>query len=77
VSSKSISFRIIPWVKFSVFDRHAKAYDRWFDGNAQTHQAGVNALRRIIPEMGLGVKIGAGTGRFSTPWLQAILKGIL
>jgi len=52
----------------AVFDRYADEYDRWFDENQQIYQAEVNALRRFVPETGLGVEIGVGTGRFSTPF---------
>jgi len=33
----------------------------------QLYQAEVNALSRFIPPAGLGVEIGAGTGRFAVP----------
>jgi len=52
----------------AVFDKHADEYDRWFDENQQIYQAEVNALRRFIPKTGLGVEVGVGTGRFSTPF---------
>jgi len=52
----------------AVFDRYADEYDRWFDENQQIYQAEVNALRRFVPETGLGVEIGVGTGRFSIPF---------
>jgi len=52
----------------AVFDKHADEYDRWFDENQQIYQAEVNALRRFIPETGLGAEVGVGTGRFSTPF---------
>lgn len=49
----------------TAFDKHAVEYDRWFDENRQIYQAEVNTLQRLIPQTGLGVEIGVGTGRFS------------
>lgn len=50
-----------------VFDQYAQEYDRWFDENERIYQAEVNALRRVIPQSGKGIEVGAGTGRFSLP----------
>lgn len=52
----------------TAFDKHAGEYDRWFDTNKQSYQAEVNALQLLVPQMGLGVEVGAGTGRFSVPF---------
>lgn len=49
----------------TVFDLFAQDYDRWFDDNERVYRAEVNALRRVIPQSGKGIEIGAGTGRFS------------
>lgn len=51
-----------------VFDQRAAEYDRWFDEHTQSYQAEIDALRRLMPATGLGVEIGAGTGRFSVPF---------
>jgi len=50
------------------FDQHADQYDRWFDENKRVYEAEVAALRRFVPDTGLGVDVGAGTGRFSVPF---------
>ena len=50
-----------------VFDQYAREYDRWFDENERVYQAEVKALRRVFPQPGKGIEIGAGTGRFSIP----------
>jgi ubiquinone/menaquinone biosynthesis C-methylase UbiE len=52
----------------TAFDKHAGEYDRWFDTNKQSYQAEVNALQLLVPQMGFGVEIGVGTGRFSVPF---------
>lgn len=54
--------------RVSVFEKHADEYDHWFDENEQIYQAEVDALRRFVPTTGLGIEIGAGTGRFSIPF---------
>ncbi|MEW6404310.1 MAG: methyltransferase domain-containing protein [Chloroflexota bacterium] len=51
----------------SVFDEYAQEYDRWFDENQRVYQSEVDALRRFIPLMGVGIEIGVGTGRFAVP----------
>jgi len=51
----------------AVFDQYATAYDRWFDDHPAIYHAEVEALRRFVPAAGLGLEIGAGTGRFLVP----------
>lgn len=50
------------------FDRHAQAYDRWFNENGNVYQAEVDALRVFVPPTGIGLEIGVGTGRFAVPF---------
>ena len=52
----------------TVFDRNADEYDRWFDENEKIYQAEIRVLQKFIPEKGLGLEIGVGTGRFSVPF---------
>jgi SAM-dependent methyltransferase len=52
----------------TVFDRFAREYDHWFVENSFAYLSEVEAIRRFIPNTGLGVEIGAGTGRFSIPF---------
>ncbi len=52
----------------TVFDRFAREYDQWFIENSFAYLSEVDAIRRYIPDTGLGVEIGAGTGRFSIPF---------
>jgi SAM-dependent methyltransferase len=51
----------------AVFDQQATAYDRWFDDHPAIYRAEVKALRRFVPTVGLGLEIGAGSGRFAVP----------
>lgn len=52
----------------TVFDRFAREYDHWFVENSFAYLSEVESIRRFIPDTGLGVEIGAGTGRFSIPF---------
>ena len=52
----------------TVFDRFAQEYDHWFVENSFAYLSEVGSIRRFIPDTGLGVEIGAGTGRFSIPF---------
>src|SRR3989304_3788068 len=52
----------------TLFDRFAREYDHWFVENSFAYLSEVASIRRFIPDTGLGVEIGAGTGRFSTPF---------
>lgn len=52
-------------MKQNVFDQRAKEYDQWFDEHPVWFQSEVNALAKAIPEKGLGLSIGVGTGRFA------------
>jgi len=49
------------------FDHLAHEYDRWFDHHPALYLAEVETLRRLLPQGGVGIEIGAGTGRFGLP----------
>jgi SAM-dependent methyltransferase len=49
----------------TVFDTFADEYDRWFDLNPEVYQAQLAELRRVLPEEGRGLEVGAGSGRFA------------
>ena len=51
----------------AVFDRLTHEYDQWFDRHPALYRAEVETLRRLIAPGGVGVEIGAGTGRFALP----------
>src|SRR4030066_2199714 len=52
----------------TVVNQFAREYDHWFVENSFAYLSEVEAIRRFIPDTGLGVEIGAGTGRFSIPF---------
>lgn len=51
----------------AVFDRRAREYDRWFSENICAYRSELEAVRALVPEDGVGVEIGGGTGRFAGP----------
>lgn len=48
------------------YDNHSAPYDAWFDGHPAIYQTELNAVQSLLPT-GVGIEIGAGTGRFSIP----------
>ncbi len=58
----------LPSPNIAVFDQFALEYDEWFIVNNFAYLSETEAIRRFIPDSGLGVEIGTGTGRFSIPF---------
>ena len=55
--------KIKPHVDF--FEDKAGRYDQWFDRHHHAFMSELNAISTFIPDDGLGVEIGLGSGRFS------------
>ena len=53
--------------KISVFQKHFVQYEEWFTENRWVYEAELRAVKALIPEKGLGIEIGVGTGRFAQP----------
>lgn len=51
----------------TVFEKHAREYDEWFDAHEPVYQAEISALRKFVPSGGLSLEVGIGTGRFAMP----------
>ena len=49
----------------AVFNNYAEDYDQWFDDHNHIYHAEINALKKLVPNQGLGLEVGIGTGRFS------------
>ncbi len=49
-----------------VFDIYAADYDAWFDHFPWVYQSEVAAVRSLLAEVGRGVEIGVGSGRFAS-----------
>lgn len=49
----------------NIFDHAALAYDDWFNRHAMLFRNEQKAIAAAIPTTGLGIEIGAGSGRFT------------
>lgn len=47
------------------FDSNAAGYDNWFDDHPALFQNEQEALSLALPNKGIGIEIGVGTGRFA------------
>ena len=54
-------------VKSEVFEKFALEYDQWFEHHAVEYEQELIAIRDLLPKVGKGIEIGAGTGRFTQP----------
>jgi SAM-dependent methyltransferase len=54
--------------KYNVFEKYAEEYDAWFEANPWVYQSEIQAVSKALPQKGIGVEIGVGTGRFSVPF---------
>ncbi|MBK6586475.1 MAG: class I SAM-dependent methyltransferase [Coprothermobacter sp.] len=52
--------------KIAPFEKHAKEYDAWFDENKLVYLSELEAVKSMLPEGGMGIEIGVGTGRFAS-----------
>lgn len=50
-----------------VFNARVKEYEEWFDLHPYVYATEVELLRNLIPDKGVGIEIGVGTGRFAGP----------
>lgn len=50
-----------------IFEESAQEYDAWFDQNRLVYESEIRALKRFMGAGGIGLEIGAGTGRFAAP----------
>lgn len=50
-----------------VFNQHVDAYEAWFDRHPSAYASELEAVRALLPQTGLGLDVGVGTGRFAAP----------
>jgi SAM-dependent methyltransferase len=53
--------------KIGPFEKHAGRYEEWFERNRFAYQSELRAVGNLLPQHGIGVEIGVGTGRFAAP----------
>jgi ubiquinone/menaquinone biosynthesis C-methylase UbiE len=52
--------------KTGPFDKNASRYEKWFREHANVLRSELEAIRSVLPEPGLAVEIGVGTGVFAS-----------
>lgn len=50
----------------NIFDNNSYEYDQWFTVNKDIFTAELNLIKSLIPNIGKGIEIGVGTGRFAS-----------
>ena len=53
--------------KIEPFEEHTSRYEDWFEKNKFAYLSELQAVKILLPEIGDGVEIGVGSGRFSAP----------
>ncbi len=53
--------------KTAPFEKHVDQYEIWFEEHSTVYDAELRAVRALLPDRGVGMEIGVGTGRFATP----------
>ncbi len=48
------------------FNKMTQRYDSWFDRYKNAYLSELYAYKKLIPEKGIGLEIGVGTGRFAS-----------
>lgn len=49
------------------FENYSEAYEQWFEDNNFVYMSELDLLKNLVPESGIGIEIGIGTGRFALP----------
>ncbi len=49
------------------FDQHPGRYEAWFERHRSVYESELAAVRKLVPERGIGLEIGVGSGRFAEP----------
>ncbi len=47
------------------FEHHVGRYDEWFERNRAAYESELRAVASLLPQQGVGIEIGVGTGRFA------------
>jgi SAM-dependent methyltransferase len=53
--------------KIDPFERYTKWYEEWYEKNRAVYRSELRAVRELLPQVGVGIEIGVGTGRFALP----------
>ena len=55
-----------------VFETFHERYEEWFTRHQWVYRSEIEAVSKLIPQGGLGLEVGVGTGRFATPFAVAV-----
>lgn len=47
------------------FNQYPEEYDGWYDAHPRAFEAELAAIRQLLPEAGVGLEVGVGSGRFA------------
>lgn len=53
--------------RIAPFESHTRRYERWFAQHEAAYLSELRVLHELLPDPGLGLEIGVGTGRFAAP----------
>lgn len=53
--------------KVEPFDSYADRYENWFERNKFAYGSELLAVKQLLPESGVGIEVGIGSGRFAEP----------
>jgi SAM-dependent methyltransferase len=53
--------------RIAPFEHHTGRYERWFGRHEAAYLSELRVLRELLPDPGLALEIGVGTGRFAEP----------
>jgi SAM-dependent methyltransferase len=53
--------------RIAPFESHTRRYERWFAQHEAAYLSELRVLRQLLPDPGLALEIGVGTGRFAEP----------
>lgn len=56
----------------NIFDQNWEKYDQWYERHPEIYHSELQTLEKSLPDRGLGLEIGVGTGRFATPFAVPI-----
>jgi len=56
------------------FDRNPQQYEQWFEDHPFVYESEMAAVAELLPQKGVGMEIGMGTGRFAKPF--GIVHGV-
>lgn len=49
------------------FEKYALEYEAWFESNRFVYESELRAIKEKLPQRGVGIEVGVGSGRFAAP----------